>query len=59
MLQSMHKSRFNGRKHVPLLSNIHHAWPKIIHILCNIAHFLVYIQRILFILFSCKYYAVV
>ena len=26
-------------------------WPKILIILCNIAHFLVYIQRLFFILF--------
>ena len=29
------------------------------NILCNIANFLVYIQILLFILFSCWYYAVV
>ena len=51
MQQRMHKSRFNGRKKIPVLSNIHQTWPKNIHILCNIAHFLVYIQRLLFKLF--------
>ena len=34
MQQSMHKSRFNGIKKCPVLSNtIHHAWSEIIHIL--------------------------
>ena len=50
----MHKSRFNGRKKfLSGLSNIHHAWPKIIfNILCDIAHFLVHVhKRLLFMVF--------
>ena len=59
MQQVVHKLRFNVRICFSVLCNVHRMWPKIMNILCNIAHFLVYIQRLLFILFSCWYYAVV
>ena len=51
MQQIMHKWRFNVIIGFPVLCNVHRMWPKIMIILCNIAHFLVYIQRLFFILF--------
>ena len=53
MQQIMNKCRFNVRTCFPVLCNVHRMWPKIMNILCNIANFLVYIQILLFILFSC------
>ena len=52
MLQSitMDKSRFNVRNCFPVLSNIHRMCPEITHILCNIAHFLVLLFLVGFML---------